>query len=277
MKFPAFEPINFREGQHTDEVVQLTLSNIVPDKTQFRKKFDTQTLDELAQSIKQYGVIQPIIVKKINEVQYQLIAGERRWRAAHLAKLTSIPALIRNYPNTEQLSISLIENIQRENLNPIEEAQALERLIFECEMTHHQIADRIGRSREAVSNLLRLLTLCDEVKIMLRDGDLEMGHARALVSLTKQEQIFIAQQVIQRSLSVRKTEQLVKKTKSTNSDDEINNSIFFADKINQWLNQLPKKFNSKVKIQLNEKGNGRLVVYVHSPEEMDWLINKIQD
>ncbi|OAJ35586.1 putative chromosome-partitioning protein ParB [Piscirickettsiaceae bacterium NZ-RLO1] len=176
-----------------------------------RRDMDPDALESLAASIRKQGVVQPIVVRPVGGEKFEIIAGERRWRASQLAGKETIPAVIRDIPDDIALALALIENIQREDLNPIEEAAALQRLIDEFDMTHQQVAEVVGRSRAAVSNLLRLMALESSVKTMLERGDLEMGHARALLSLAKNQQIQSARQVVARELSVRDTERLVKK------------------------------------------------------------------
>src|SRR5205085_10403649 len=207
MKFPAFEPIDLSNNAQTFEAIDLYLSQIEADSNQPRKIFSEDTLEELAISIKNHGVIQPIIVRNIDGGRkYQIIAGERRWRAAKMAGLEQIPAIIKEYDSVQRMAVSLIENIQRENLNPLEEAQAIQSLLSECDMTHNEVAESIGRSRTTVTNSLRLLTLTREVKVMVNAGFLEMGHARALLCLPNVQQIEAAELVILKKLSVRETE-----------------------------------------------------------------------
>lgn len=277
MKFPAFEPIDLKSNPYVFETVELELSRIVPDVNQPRKNFDTSSLEELALSIKQYGIIQPIIVKKLERSdKYQLIAGERRWRASKLAGLEKIPAIIREYDKSDRMAVALIENIQRESLNPLEEAQAIQSLLEECSMTHSQVAESIGKSRATVSNQLRLLSLHEEVKIALQSRLLEMGHARALLTLDANQQKIVAKQTIDRKLSVRETEKLVQKIKFpiSNSDIKYNDPIL-EKKIQYWIGVLRQRLSSKVKIQLNNKGEGSVVIPVNSPDEIEWLVELI--
>jgi len=277
MKFPAFEPIDLKSNAEVFDTVELLLSRIVPDINQPRKNFDACSLEELAISIKKYGIIQPIIVKKIEHSdKYQLIAGERRWRASKLAGLEKIPAIIREYDKSDRMSVALIENIQRENLNPLEEAQAIQSLLEECSMTHSQVAESIGKSRAAVSNQLRLLNLHEEVKIALQSRLLEMGHARALLTLDDNQQKLVAKQTIDKKLSVRETEKLVQKLKFPilNNDIKYNDPVL-DQKIQYWVRVLRERLSSKVKIKLNNKGEGSVVIPVNSPDEIEWLVKLI--
>ncbi len=214
MKFPAFEPIDLNNNTQKHEIIEIPLSQISPSQNQPRKIFNSQSLEALVASIKQRGVIQPIIVlKKSNFDEYEIVAGERRWRAAKKADLETIPAIIRDYDKSSRMAVALIENIQRDDLNPLEVAQAVRSLIEECAMTHNQVAESIGRSRTTVSNLLRLLDLTQEVKVMINSSLLEMGHARALLCLAPEKQSEAAKLVVSKSLSVRETEKLVQSMK----------------------------------------------------------------
>ncbi len=197
------------EDQIQDQLTQMQVEQIQRGKYQPRRDMDPQALEELANSIRSQGIIQPLIVRPVGN-KYEIIAGERRWRAAQLAGLTEVPVIVRHIPDEAAIAIALIENIQRENLNPIEEATALQRLINEFGMTHQQVADAVGKSRTSVTNLLRLLALPEEVKSMLERGLLEMGHARTLITLPESVQLEAAEMIVSRGLSVRETENLVR-------------------------------------------------------------------
>jgi ParB family chromosome partitioning protein len=192
-----------------EELAQLPIGALKPGKYQPRTRMDNASLTELADSIRARGVIQPIIVRPVGAEQYEILAGERRWRAARIAGLERVPAVIREVPDEAALGIGLIENIQREDLNPLEEANGLKRLIEEFQLTHEQVATAIGRSRTGVTNLLRLLELAAPVQAMLQDGKIDMGHARALLALSRGRQVEVAEQVVAKRLSVRETERLV--------------------------------------------------------------------
>jgi len=274
MKFPPFEPINLQNDIQSLEAIDLRLSQIEPDENQARKFFCDTSLEELASSIRQHGVIQPILVREIDPRgnKYQIIAGERRWRAAKIVGLEKIPAIIRKYDKANGMAVSLIENIQRENLNPLEEAQAIQKLLDECYMTHSDVAETLGRSRTTVTNLLRLLTLTDEVKEMLNAKLLEMGHARALLSLSSEQQADTAKIIIRKSLSVRETEKLVQRLNMPQNKQEFLLTPQFEKKTNDWMSQLSKQLSSKVNMHFNSDGKGRMVINFDSLEEADWLM-----
>lgn len=277
MKFPAFEPINLKNTIQSFEAIDLYLSQIEPNKNQPRKMFDETSLEELASSIKQHGIIQPIIVRDIDKgKKYQIIAGERRWRAAKIAGLEKMPAIIKEYDDANRMAVALIENIQRENLNPLEEAQAIQSLLEECHMTHSQIADSIGKSRATVSNLLRLLALTPHVKKMINLGQLEMGHARALLSLSEKQQIETAELIFNKSLSVRETEKLIQRMNMPLEKHEMLTLTEFEKKTIAWKINLSKQLSSKVNVQLSADGKGKFIIYFDSIEEADWLMNHIR-
>jgi len=217
---------NVVDGPKGADLREVPVDLLQPGKYQPRTDMHPESLEELANSIKAQGVVQPIVIRPIGGDRYEIIAGERRWRAAQIAGLHEIPAVVRDVPDEAAIAMALIENIQREDLNPIEEAIALQRLIDEFEMTHQQAAGAVGRSRAAVSNLLRLLTLNDDVRKMLEHGDLEMGHARALLALEGQVQSETARNVATKGYSVRETEQLVRRLnaepKTSKRDTHLN-------------------------------------------------------
>ncbi len=277
MKFAAFEPIDLKSNIINFDADELYVSQIVPDHNQARKNFDERLLNELAASIRKHGVIQPIIVRKLaNTNMYELIAGERRWRAAKLVGLEKIPVIIKEYDSASRRAVGLIENIQRENLNPLELAQAIQCLLEECAMTHNQIAESIGKSRATVSNLLRLLNLENEVKTMINAGLLEMGHARALLSLNSNQQIAIAKVIVNKALSVRETEKIAQKIKQKpiTTIEAINTEL--EDKIQQWNKVLAQKLSVEVRIHLNKRGEGRVVIPINSLDEIEWLVEHIR-
>ncbi len=253
----------------------LPINRIKSRENQPRKNFDEGALEELAQSIKSKGVIQPIIVRPAKDGFYEIIVGERRWRASKYAGLHEIPAIVRDYKKLDCMAISLIENIQRENLNPLEEAQAIHDLIEEHSMTHLQVAESIGKSRAAVSNLVRLLNLDPEVKAMVNASLLEMGHARALLSLSGQAQVDAAKLVVARSLSVREAEKLVQREKKPSTKQAIQLESGFEEKANQWKSYMSKQLSSKVNVHVDAAGKGKMIIYFDSVEEADWLMEHI--
>lgn len=239
-------------------------------KYQPRLDMHQESLQDLADSISAQGVVQPIVVRAITAGRYEIIAGERRWRAAQLAGLHEIPAVVRDVEDREAIAIALIENIQRENLNPLEEARALERLIREFGLTHEQAAEAVGRSRAAVSNLLRLLDLEEAVKALVEKGELEMGHARALLALGGKQQIEAARQVVSRGLTVRATEGLVKSlqrpapAKPARAGKDVN--------IQRLESDLSDKLGARVAIRQGRGGKGKLEISYNSLDELDGVL-----
>lgn len=255
-----------------DELRSLPVGQVHRGKYQPRREMDTEALEELANSIRTQGIIQPLIVRPAGK-HYEIIAGERRWRAAQMAGLTEVPVIIRSIPDEAAIAIALIENIQRENLNPVEEAIALQRLIDEFAMTHQQASEAVGKSRTHVSNLLRLLSLPDEIKTMLERGFLEMGHARCLLSLPESMQIQVAETVMLRSLSVREAEHLVRRLQS----EKKPHSKKPADPdILQLQDNLAKQLNMKVAIQCNAKGKGKIVIHYRNLRELDQFLAQFE-
>lgn len=256
------------------ELQQLPLDLIQRGKYQPRRDIDPVTLEELAQSIKAQGVMQPIVVRGIGGGRYEIIAGERRWRASQQAGLETIPALVRDVTDEAAIAMALIENIQREDLNPVEEAVALQRLQQEFQLTQQQVADAVGKSRVTVSNLLRLIALPEEIKTLLSHGDLEMGHARALLGLPAERQIEGARHVVARGMTVRQTEALVRQwlnaQQTTKSDPKSDPDI-------QRLEQrLAERLGSPVQIRHGEKGKGQLVIRYSSLDELQGVLAHIR-
>ncbi|OMH39637.1 ParB/RepB/Spo0J family partition protein [Motiliproteus sp. MSK22-1] len=252
----------------------LTVDKIQRGMYQPRRDMDQDALEDLANSIKAQGVIQPIVVRPVDMGRYEIIAGERRWRASQLAGLTEIPVIVRDVPDEAAIAMALIENIQREDLNPIEEATALQRLMDEFELTQQKVAEAVGKSRTTVTNLLRLMKLTPEVKRMLEYGDLEMGHARALLVLEHDRQIAAAKEVVGRSYSVRQTEELVKKYQAGPK------KAVEKTKPDPGLKSIEERWSSaidmKVKISQSEKGDGKLTISYESLEDLDRILGRIQ-
>jgi len=258
---------------------KLPVEHMVRGRYQPRTEFNEEQLQELADSISKQGIIQPIIVRSIStdpaKPKYEIIAGERRWRAAQLAGMHEVPVVIKKYTDEEAIAVSLIENIQREDLNPIEEATSLDRLIEEFGLTHQEAADAVGRSRAAVSNLLRLLSLEPGVKEKLAHGDIEMGHARALLPLESTLQPSIASLVIKKGLSVRETEAHVRKllnppTKKPKAN--VTEDLHISD----LQNKLSDTLGAKVICQHSAKGKGKLVIQYNSLDELDGILEHIK-
>jgi len=265
-----------------EQLARLPLDLLQRGRYQPRIDMRPETLQELADSIKAQGVVQPIVVRPleapaIGETQrYEIIAGERRWRAAQMAGLAEIPAVIRRIPDEAAIAVSLIENIQRENLNPLEEARALERLIKEFELTHQEAADAVGRSRAGVSNLLRLLELAAEVSALIEKREIEMGHARALLALTnRRQQIEVATLVAKKGLSVRETEALVRRMQEPAAERDARSAPRDPN-VHRLEQELADKLGAKVAIQHSGGGKGKLVVSYNSLDELDGILAHIQ-
>jgi len=253
----------------------LPVEHIQRGKYQPRKDMHTEALEELAASIKAQGVMQPIVVRPVAEHRYEIIAGERRWRASQMAGIHEIPAVIRTVSDEDAIAMALIENIQRENLNPIEEAVALQRLQTEFELTQQEVADAVGKNRATIANLLRLLALTPEVKTLLEHGDLEMGHARAMLSLDAKEQIEAARQVVQKGLTVRQTEALVRKLQNPQVEPADANKALDVN-IRSLEDMLGKRLGAAVNIQHGNKGKGKLVIQYSSLDELDGILGHIK-
>ncbi|HEY9149479.1 MAG: ParB/RepB/Spo0J family partition protein [Gammaproteobacteria bacterium] len=258
------------------ELRSLPVERIQRGVYQPRMDMHTESLQDLADSIKAQGVVQPIVVRLVGKGQYEIIAGERRWRAAQLAGLTEIPAVVREVDDRAAIAMALIENIQRENLNPLEEANALERLIREFELTHQQAAEAVGRSRAAVSNLLRLLELHDSVKEMVQKGQLEMGHARALLALPLKAQPDAAHQVAHRDLTVRATERLVKQLLSHPVGAAPAPTPAQSPDLLRLEQDLGDRLGARVQVKHGKGGKGQLVIQYNSLDELDGILGRIR-
>lgn len=244
-------------------------------KFQPRTRMDKHALSELADSIRAQGVVQPIVVRELGTGNYEIIAGERRWRAAQMAGLDSVPATVRKVPDEAAVAIGLIENIQREDLNPLEEAGALRRLIDEFGMTHQQVAQWVGRSRAAVTNMLRLLTLNREVRALLEHGKLEMGHARALLALAGSAQSQVARQVAQQGFSVRATEALVRRRLKQPVRRKPGRAAIDPD-IRALQDDLSERLGARVRITHKRNGAGRLSIDYNSSDELEGILERIR-
>lgn len=253
---------------------QLAVSELTPGRYQPRKHMDEEGLEELAESIRAQGIIQPIVVRRMND-RYEIIAGERRWRAAQRAGLSEVPVIIRDISDETALAVALIENIQRRDLNAIEEATALQRLIAEFSMTHQEVATAVGKTRTAVTNLLRLLKLNPEVRAMVETGKLEMGHARALLSLTDMAQTKAAELIVTKGLSVRETEQMIRQWQQPQSTQASTSHRTIDPNIRRLQDQLSLRLNASVEIMHGDKGRGKLVVAYHSLDELDGILDHL--
>lgn len=253
-------------------LVKLPIEQLQPGKYQPRKDMSPDALEELASSIKTQGIIQPIVVRPVSDNSYEIIAGERRWRASQIAEVDTVPCIIKDVPDEAAVAIALIENIQREDLNAMEEAIALQRLQDEFELTHQEVADAVGKSRTSVTNYLRLNKLEQDVKTLMEHGDLEFGHAKVLLGLAGDEQILAARKVVAKDLTVRETEKLV----NTIAEGEKPKAEKAKDPDVKLLEQqLVEKLGAKVDISYNRKGKGKLVISYASLEELDGIISHI--
>jgi len=270
-------------GAHDNAEVLLNVPVDLLQRGQYQPRVDMRqdTLEELAKSIKVQGVVQPIVARRMQKTgktqRYEIVAGERRWRAAQMAGLQDIPTIVRDIPDESAIAMALIENIQRENLNPLEEARALDRLIREFDLTHQEGADAVGRSRASVSNLLRLLDLSDKVSSMLETRQIEMGHARALLSITdKTQQFDAARQVVKKGMSVRETEQLVRHMLSGDGNKTQAPADSKDNDIRRLEKDITDRLGAKVRIDHTKKGSGKLVISYNSLDELDGILKHIK-
>lgn len=265
--------VELNETEASEKLCYVAIDLIQRGKYQPRREIDPEALEDLASSIRAQGVIQPIVLRHLLGGRYEIVAGERRWRAASMVGLTEIPAIVKDIPDEAASAIALIENIQRENLNPIEEAYALQRLIDEFAMKHQQVAEAIGKSRATVTNLLRLLSLPNEVKAMLEHGELEMGHARALLSLSEAQQIDAATTILDKKFSVREAEELVRKLQSPNLP---NLQKAMDPDIRRLQEDLANRLGMSIAIQCNAKGKGKVIIHYTTISELDTILEYFQ-
>lgn len=268
--------ITEREEQEKDGdgIVNVKITKVEPNREQPRKNFDEDSLQELSESIKQFGLLQPILVQD-RTTYYEIVAGERRWRAAKIAGLKEVPVIIRNLTDQEIVEISLIENIQREDLNPIEEAQAYKRLLTEFNLKQDEVAEKVSKSRTAVTNSMRLLKLCEEVQKMVVDGMISTGHARALISIENpEEQYMIAQKIFDEKLSVREVEKLVKNLGKPTREPKAENKTLEAI-YNDITERLRQSLSTKVSINAKENGAGKIEIEFYNHEDLDRLLEQI--
>jgi len=265
------------ESQSKEQQRSLRVSSLQPGKYQPRTQMDSASLEELAASIRAQGLMQPILVRPLGDTlgedRFEIIAGERRWRAAQMAGLSEVPTLIREIPDESALAMALIENIQRENLNPLEEAQGLQRLIDEFSMTHQQAADAVGRSRPAASNLLRLLQLVAPVQDMLMRSEIDMGHARALLPLSGALQVQIAQRVVQKGLSVRETERLAQNALKPQKEVEAKKPDRDVLRLQEELSDL---LGAQVEIRTNKKGAGKIQIDFGDLDQLEGILQRMR-
>jgi len=274
------EPITGQPVLKTDTLLEVPVEMCQRGKYQPRRDIDQTSLEELAASIRNQGVMQPIILRAIAsesaaDASYEIIAGERRWRAAQLAGLTTVPAVVKDVPDEAAMAMALVENLQREDLNAMEEAYALSRLNQEFGLTHQQVADIVGKSRATVSNTLRLMSLHKEVKLLLENGDLEMGHARALLGLEGEYQVAAAKEVVDRGLSVRQTEALVKSAQAPKSEKATKSDVIDPN-ISRLQTDLSDTLGVPVTFSHSENGRGKLIIKYNSLDELDGILDHIK-
>lgn len=269
---PAESSTSVVDGQ----LRQLAVDRLQRGQYQPRTDMHQESLDELADSIREQGVVQPIVVRPIARDKYEIIAGERRWRAAQIAGLHEVPVVIRDVDDRAAIAMALIENIQRENLNPIEEARSLSRLMKEFELTQLQAAEAVGRSRSGVANLLRLLELNDEVKLLLETRQLEMGHARALLALSGAPQTDAAKKVASQGLSVRETEQMVRKLTEPAKPANPANAPVKDPNVRRLQEDLSEKLGASVQLQCKSNGKGKMIITFNSNDELDGILEHIK-
>ncbi|HEX9450262.1 MAG TPA: ParB/RepB/Spo0J family partition protein [Burkholderiales bacterium] len=263
------------EERAEDALTELAVGLLKPGRFQPRTRMDPQSIAELADSIKAQGLIQPILVRPVENGRYEIIAGERRWRASQLAGLTQVPVVVRNVPDKAALAMALIENIQREDLNPLEEATGIQRLVDEFEMTHEVAAQAVGRSRSAVTNLLRLLNLSKAVQDLLMQGKIEMGHARALLTVNGSRQAELAHQIISRNLSVREAEQLVGQTETTSRKTPRKQPRKDRD-LQALEEELSEILGTTVTVKTARGGRGKLTIDYASLDQLDNVLQKLR-
>lgn len=273
-KVPDTKKTTKKETENVSRETLIKINEIEPNREQPRRNFNEDALQELADSIKQYGVLQPLLLQK-KDKYYEIIAGERRWRAARMAGVKEVPAIIKEYSSQEIIEIALIENIQREDLNPIEEAMAYQRLITEFKLKQDELAERVAKSRTAITNSMRLLKLCPKVQEMLIEEMLSSGHARALIPIEdKQQQELVAQEVFDKKLSVRETESLVKKLLKEEPEKKVKEKNATEDVIYKDIEEKIKSIiGTKVSIQKKSKKKGKIEIEYYSPEDLDRILD----
>lgn len=267
------KPSGSEVPEQQGELQKIPVEFLQPGKYQPRKDMSPEALEDLASSIRSQGIIQPIVVRQIGQEKYEIIAGERRWRASQIAQLDVIPCLVKDVPDESAVAIALIENIQREDLNAMEEAQALDRLMVEFELTHQEVATAVGKSRTTVTNLLRLNNLNDDVKLLLEHGDIEMGHARALLSLEGEVQNEAAQTVSGKGMTVRDTENLVRRLLEPSKEKEV---AKVDPDVQRLQTELSENLGAPVSIAHNAKGKGKVVINFSSLDQLDGILGHIK-
>lgn len=289
----ALFPVENVVGNEKEEIKEIAVSEIKPNKRQPRETFNEAGIKELAESIKEHGVIQPVVIRPLSEGGYEIIAGERRWRACKKLSLKYIPAIIKKYDDLKAAAVSLIENIHRENLNPLEEAEAYRKLIKEFGITQDEVSKRVGKSRSFIANMIRLLVLPEEIKNMLRSGSLNVGHARAILSLKeKEKQIAVAKEIYENGLNVRETEKLVKKirnnfkneeqiiTEEENKEDENNKKEEDEKQKEKYLKEIEERLKKILKANViikKMRSGGKIVIRYSNQEELNRILGILND
>lgn len=273
---PVVSP-SLPEKDAADKVIMLKLSQVEPNREQPRKVFDEEKLAALADSIREHGVIQPILVQEIGNGQYQIIAGERRWRASRIAKIKEIPAIVRSYDEQTVMEVALIENLQRENLNPVEEALGYKQLMDEFNLTQEKISQRVGKSRPAIANALRLLSLPEKVLKLLEDGLLSGGHARAVLSLPTEElQVILAEKIVEEQLSVRQAEALAKILPKAKTEKKVKDRPTAMDiELAQLQKSIGNKLGTKVQI-INGAKKGKIEIEYYGGDDLERILKLLQ-
>lgn len=252
--------------------LKLAVNCLQPGKYQPRGEMEQEALEELAQSIKQQGVLQPLLVRELSDGCYEIIAGERRWRASQIAGLTEVPVLVKQVDNETAMAMALVENLQREDLNAMDQARAIQRLSNEFKLTHQQIADLLSKSRTAVTNFLRLMSLADSVKKLLEHGDLDMGHARALLGLDEEQQHQVALLIVSKNLSVRETEQLVERIRSDKPPKASASEL--PPQYQNQVNTLAQNLQTKIKLKAGKAGKGTLVIHYSNTDALQNILDR---
>lgn len=263
-------------GNREEQLRAIPVEMLQRSPYQPRIEFDKQALDDLASSIRAQGVVQPIVVRPLSDDRFEIIAGERRWRAAQLAGLADVPVVIRRVTDVEAMCLALIENIQRQDLNPLEEARGVSRLLDEFEMTHDMIAEALGKSRSTITNLLRLLDLNPPVKEMLEKGEIEMGHARALLTLGGEQQVEAARLIVKKGLSVRETEALVRKLQNRPPVARKTGNSQIDPNIRSLQENLTEKLGAAVVFRHKKTGKGTMEIHYNSLDELDGILSRIK-
>ncbi len=272
---PEAGPTTSAAALATEGLEQIPLEQLKPGKFQPRREFEATALTELAESIRHQGVVQPIVVRPVGDRQWEIIAGERRWRASQMAGLERIPALIRDVSDEATIAMALIENIQRENLNPIEEAEALQRLQTDFSLSQQQVAERVGKSRPVIANLLRLLSLEAPVRAMIQSGEIDTGHGKVLLALEGAEQVKVARQVVKKGCSVRQTEALVKAT-LTPGTPPAESSAQKDPNVARLEQDLSARLGAPVSLMAGKGNRGKLVISYSSLDELDGILRRIR-